>query len=493
MREFDPSAPEFADRIKALGPPADGKKWTVREVADATEASNVLVQSLIDGNPIYPVWRDEDVLDTWFSSASVAVLHARLAGQDAGVGALLSHRVLVTGFDIIFFWVARMMMLGMHFMGDVPFHDRLYPRAGARREGAKMSKSKGNVIDPLALIEQYGADAAALHVGGHGGPGARHQARHPRVEGYRNFATKLWNATRFLEMNECVRVEGFDPASVTQTLNRWIVTETARCVSDVSAALDGYRFNDAAGGVYRFVWNTFCDWYIELAKPALNGDDEAFKAETRATAAWAVDEILKVLHPFMPFITEELWQRTGETGPTRTGQLTLTAWPSLQVSDETAAGEINWLVDMITQIRSVRSESNVPAGAKVPLVMVGASAQTLARLDTHTAAIRQLARVETIETADSAPKGSAQIVVGEATVCLPLAGVIDFEGEKARLTKEIDKIDADIARIDKKLANPKFVEKAPEEVVAGEKEKRDDFVARRAKIEEALRRLNDAA
>lgn len=437
--------------------------------------------------------RDDDVLDTWFSSALWPFSTLGWPDKTPELARYYPTSVLVTGFDIIFFWVARMMMAGKHFMGEEPFHT-IYIHALVRDEkGAKMSKSKGNVIDPLSLIEQYGADALRFTLAAMAAQGRDIKLATSRVEGYRNFATKLWNATRFLEMNECVRIEGFDPANVTQTLNRWIVTETARCVTDVTAALGSYRFNDAAGAVYRFVWNTFCDWYIELAKPALNGDDEALKAETRATAAWAVDEILKVLHPFMPFITEELWQRTGEAGPARTGQLTLEAWPSLTVTDETAADEINWLVDTISQIRSVRAESNVPAGAKVPLVMVGASAETLARLDTHAAAIKQLARVETIKTAETAPKGSAQIVVGEATVCLPLAGLIDFEGEKARLAKEMDKIDADIARIDKKLANPKFVEKAPDEVVAGEKEKRDEFVARRAKVEEALSRLNDAA
>lgn len=443
------------------------------------------------GKPV-ELSRDDDVLDTWFSSALWPFSTMGWPDKTPELARYYPTSVLVTGFDIIFFWVARMMMAGKHFMGEEPFHT-IYIHALVRDEkGAKMSKSKGNVIDPLELIEQYGADALRFTLAAMAAQGRDIKLATSRVEGYRNFATKLWNASRFLEMNECVRIEGFDPANVTQTLNRWIVTETARCVTDVTAALESYRFNDAAGAVYRFVWNTFCDWYIELAKPALNGDDEALKAETRATAAWASDEILKVLHPFMPFITEELWQRTGENGPARTGQLTLEAWPSLTVTDETAADEINWLVDMITQIRSVRSESNVPAGAKVPLVMVGASVATLARLETQGAAIRQLARVETIETADSAPKGSAQIVVGEATVCLPLAGLIDFEGEKARLSKEIGKIDADIARIDKKLANPKFVEKAPDEVVAGEKEKRGELVARREKIEAALTRLNDA-
>jgi valyl-tRNA synthetase len=308
------------------------------------------------------------------------------------------------------------------------------------------------------------------------------------AEGGQRFATKLWNAARFAEMNGCARVKGFDPNTATY-VNRWIATEMGLCLADVTKALEDYRFNDAAGAVYRFTWNTFCDWYLELAKPIFNGEDEAAKAETRATAAWAIDEILKVLHPFMPFLTEELWERLGDEGVRADSLLMQAAWPEAKVSDGAAAGEINWLVSLISEIRSVRVEMNIPAGAKVAIVVAGANDETRARLKTHEPAILRLARAETVDVADAAPSGSAQIIVGEATVCLPLAGVIDLDAERGRLTKEADKLGGEIARIEKKLANPKFVAKAPEEVVEGEREKMSEFAARLEKVQVALGRL----
>ncbi|MDX5592670.1 valine--tRNA ligase [Pseudovibrio sp. SPO723] len=436
------------------------------------------------------LYRDEDVLDTWFSSALWPFSTLGWPDKTPELARYYPTSVLVTGFDIIFFWVARMMMMGNHYMKTEPF-DTVYIHALVRDEkGQKMSKSKGNVMDPLELIDEYGADALRFTLAAMAAQGRDIKLATSRVAGYRNFATKLWNACRFAEMNECKRVEGFDPALAKQTVNRWIVTETSRTIRAVTEAIDTYRFNDAAGAAYRFVWNTFCDWYLELAKPIFGGADEEAKAETRATAAWARDEILKLLHPFMPFITEELWARTVEAeGSSREGLLALSRWPSVVGEDENAAAEINWLIDMIMQIRSVRSEMNVPAGAKVPVVLSGASELTQNRLKIHEAAIMKNARAETVSVADEAPKGSAQIVVGEATVCLPLAGVIDLDAEKARLEKDLGKIDGELIKITKKLENPRFVEKAPAEVVQGEKDRVVELTERKVKTTEALARL----
>ncbi|MCR9055841.1 MAG: valine--tRNA ligase [Rhodobacteraceae bacterium] len=434
--------------------------------------------------------RDEDVLDTWFSSALWPFSTLGWPHKTPELERYYKTDVLVTGLDIIFFWVARMMMQGIHFMGEVPFHTVYFNSIVVDGKGKKMSKSTGNVIDPLDLIDRFGADATRFALASQEVQ-ARRMLRmsDQAAEGGQRFATKLWNAARFAEMNGCARVEGFDPAATKHTLNRWIATEMGRCTAEVTAALEDYRFNDAAGAVYRFTWNTFCDWFLELAKPVFNGDDEAAKAETRATAAWAIDEILKVLHPFMPFLTEELWERLGDEGASADGLIMLTAWPVECVSDAAAADEINWLVKLISEIRSVRAEMNVPAGAKVAIVINGANDKTKSRLKTHESAILRLARAESVQLADAAPSGSAQIIVGETTVCLPLAGVIDLGAEKARLEKEVGKLDGEISKIEKKLSNPKFVEKAPEEVVNGEREKIADSLEKRAKVQVALNRL----
>ncbi|MCW2307479.1 valine--tRNA ligase [Rhodobium gokarnense] len=433
--------------------------------------------------------RDEDVLDTWFSSALWPFSTLGWPDQTPELQRYYQTDVLITAFDIIFFWVARMMMMGLHFMDEEPFHT-VYIHALVRDEkGQKMSKSKGNVIDPLELIDEYGADALRFTLAAMAAQGRDIKLAPTRVAGYRNFATKLWNATRFAEMNGCVRVPGFDPATAREPVNRWIATETARCAGAVRDGLETYKFNEAAGSLYRFVWNTFCDWYLELAKPILTGPDGAAKDEVRATAAWAIDRILVLLHPFMPFVTEELWQRTGEDGPARDGMLIHTAWPHLDFADADAADELNWLVDVISAVRSVRAEMNVPAGARTSLVVLGADEALKARFDTHLPAIERLARVDDLTFADTAPEESAQIVIGAATLCLPLAGVVDLNAERARLDKELKKIDGDITRIDKKLGNEQFLAKAPEEVVEGEREKREEFVQLRAKMAEARGRL----
>jgi valyl-tRNA synthetase len=431
--------------------------------------------------------RDEDVLDTWFSSALWPFSTLGWPDSTAELKRYYPTSALVTGFDIIFFWVARMMMMGLHFMKEIPFHD-VYIHALVRdASGAKMSKSKGNVIDPLALIDEYGADALRFTLAAMAAMGRDIKLSTQRVEGYRNFATKLWNAARFAEMNGCATVAKFDPKSAKETLNRWIAHESAKAAAEVTEAIEAYRFNDAAAAIYRFVWNIYCDWYLELAKPLLTGPDGAGKSETQAMVAWARDEILKLLHPFMPFVTEELWAMTGKHDVL----LALDKWPALSgLADDKAEAEIGWVIDLVTAIRSVRAEMNITAA--IPLVLANASAETGARAERWAEFIKRLARVSDISSATAAPKGSVQLVVRGEVAALPLKGVIDLAAERTRLAKEMQKADADIARSDAKLNNPKFIERADEEVVEEEKEKREDAVGRRTKIAEALERLKDA-
>ena len=455
---------------------------------DAAEA-----QALADAHYGKPtaLKRDDDVLDTWFSSALWPFSTMGWPDETPELKRYYPTDVLVTGFDIIFFWVARMMMMGLEFLDEEPFHT-VYMHALVRDEkGQKMSKTKGNVIDPLELIDQYGADATRFTLAAMAAQGRDLKLSLQRVEGYRNFVTKIWNAARFLEMNECRRVEGYDPKANTLPLNRWIVGATARGAAAVTQGIVDYKFNEAANAAYDFVWGTFCDWYVEFAKPVFMGEDEAAKAETRATAAWALDQILAILHPFMPFVTEELWAETGKFGPARQNMLILTDWPDLAgLEDPEADAELNWLIDVITNVRSVRSEMNVPAGAKLPLVVVGAGDTTLKRLVAGTSLITRLARLEEISPQSTVPGESAQFVVGEATWALPLAGVIDIAAEKIRLEKEVGKLDAEVAQIDKKLGNEQFVAKAPEEVIEEQKARREAAIQRRHHIAEALTRLS---
>ncbi|MCB1500314.1 MAG: class I tRNA ligase family protein, partial [Bauldia sp.] len=387
-------------------------------------------------------------------------------------------------FDIIFFWVARMMMMGLHFMGEVPFRD-VYIHAIVRDEkGAKMSKSKGNVIDPLGLIDKFGADALRFTLAAMAAQGRDIKLAESRVEGYRNFATKLWNAARFAEHYGCRPVESFDPAAASETLNRWIVTELTRAAREITGAIEAYKFNEAAGAAYRFTWNLFCDWYLELSKPVLNGEECAAKEETRETVAFVLDRIAALLHPFMPFITEELWAR-GEARPL----LALSPWPDLRFEDDRAAAEINWLIRLISDVRSVRSEMNVPAGAMVPLSVSGAYAETLDRIRIHEVVIKRLARSEEITRSDMPLEGAVQVLVEEATISLALKGVIDLAAERARLAREADKIRKEIVKIDQKLSNAQFMAKAPEEVVEEQRDRREESLALLARTEAAIARL----
>ncbi len=438
--------------------------------------------------------RDEYVLDTWFSSGLWAFSTLGWPDQTPELKRFYPTSVLVTGFDIIFFWVARMMMMSLHFMDDVPFRD-VYIHALVRDEkGAKMSKSKGNVIDPLHLIDDYGADALRFTLAAMAAQGRDIKLSTQRVEGYRNFATKFWNACRFAEMNACGAPAGFEPRAAKQTLNRWIAHETARAAREVTEAIEGYRFNEAAGAVYRFVWNTYCDWYIELAKPLLTGSDEAAKAETRAMVAWVRDQVLALLHPFMPFVTEELWAVTAEGGTARASLLALAPWPALDgLQDDKAEAEIGWVVDLVTAVRSVRAEMNISPATPIPLTLAGVSADTKARAGRWGEFVKRLARLGDITFADAPPQGSVQLLVRGETAALPLKGVVDLGAERTRLEKELTKVEADIKRVDAKLGNADFLARAPEEVVDGEREKRDEAQARKAKIIEALARLEGAA
>jgi valyl-tRNA synthetase len=435
--------------------------------------------------------RDEDVLDTWFSSALWPFSTLGWPDETKEVKRYYPTDVLVTGFDIIFFWVARMMMMGLHVMDEVPFRD-VYIHALVRDEkGQKMSKSKGNVIDPLDLIGNYGADALRFTLAAMAAQGRDIKLSSSRVEGYRNFATKLWNAARFAEINTCVPQPDFDPATAKVTLNRWIAGESERTLAAVTEALQGFRLNEAAGAIYHFIWHVYCDWYLELIKPILAGADAAAAAETRAMTAYVLDQALKLLHPFMPFVTEELWvKRAPEAG--RATLVMLAPWPEHRgLENAEADAEIGWLIRVISEVRSVRAEMNVPAGAKVPLVVSGASDATRGRVARHEETMLRLARLETIEFGAS-PHGAVQILLDEAVLALPLAGIIDVDAEQKRLKREIDKVGSEIKQLDAKLGNEKFVSRAPERVVEEQRERKTEAEAVAAKLTQALKRLEAA-
>ena len=433
--------------------------------------------------------RDEDVLDTWFSSALWPFSTLGWPEKTPELSTYYPTSVLVTGFDIIFFWVARMMMMGLHFMEEEPFAI-VYVHALVRdKSGAKMSKSKGNVVDPLDLIDEFGADALRFTLAIMAAQGRDVKLDPQRIAGYRNFGTKLWNATRFAGINGAVHDVPLKLEGLALPLNRWIVTELSRTVAETDAALAAFRFNDAAAAIYRFVWNLFCDWYVELSKPVFLEGDEEHKAETRRVTGFVLDRIFALLHPFMPFLTEELWALTAPSGETRPQLLCHTRWPETGFEDETAAADINWLIELVGEIRSVRSQMNVPAGAEADLVVIGADADTLARIDRHGGALRRLARLKEIAPGEDAPAQSAQLVVAGTRFAIPLAGMIDIDAERARLRKGGTKALDEVARIDKKLGNERFVASAPAEVVEQEREKRSAYLAEAEALRAALARL----
>jgi valyl-tRNA synthetase len=480
----------WGHRIPAWYGP-DGKVFVAETEAEAK------AQAMETYGHEEPLRQDEDVLDTWFSSALWPFSTLGWPEKTPDLERFYPTSVLITAGDIIFFWVARMMMQGLHFMGEVPF-ERVFFNALVRdAEGKKMSKTKGNVMDPLELVDDYGADALRFTLTAMSGHQRDIKLSRQRIEGYRNFGTKLWNAARFCQMNGCVRAEGFDPARVQGVLNRWIVGETAKTSRAVTRALEDCAFDDAASALYRFIWNVFCDWYVELAKPILNGEDAAAKAEVQATAAWTLDVILKLLHPVTPFITEELWGQTAGVGAPRDHQgfLMTAPWPDLSDSlvDPAAQAEIDLVVAAVSEGRSVRSELNVPPSARPPLLVIEADEAQRKVLLANAPVIAQTLRVSEVRVEAAAPEGAIPYVVAGATLALPVAEFIDLAAERARLTKEIAGLAQDIERTAKKLANPDFVARAPEEVVEENRERLAEAEAAKAKLESALSRLQAVA
>ena len=433
--------------------------------------------------------QDEDVLDTWFSSGLWPFSTLGWPDQTAELSRYYPGDVLVTGFDIIFFWVARMMMMGLYVMGEVPFRD-VYIHGLVRDErGQKMSKSKGNVIDPLELIGEFGTDALRFTVCALTGPGRDIKLGRGTVESYRSFVTKLWNAARFCEMNGVAPMPGFDPAAATSPLCRWMLDATNRAVDDATVALEAYRFNDYAQAAYRTTWNDFCDWFLEFAKPVLNGPDGAEKDEVRATAAHTLGVLLRLLHPAMPFVTEHLW---GEMGFGAAGSLIRTAWPlPSPVADAAAArDELDWVVRLVGEVRAVRAEMNVPPSALAPVLLRDARPETLARAAAWSEAIRRMARASEIGALEGAmPKGSAQAVVDEATVVIPLAGLIDLDAERKRLEKDRAKALAEAEKVSRKLENADFVARAKAEVVEENRERLVGFEREAARLQAAIERI----
>ena len=473
----------WGHRIPAWYAP-DGEVFVAEDEASAKAAARAKLGRDVE------LRQDEDVLDTWFSSALWPFSTLGWPNETQDLKRFYPTSTLVTGFDIIFFWVARMMMMGIQFMDEVPFQRVVINGLVRDERGQKMSKSKGNVIDPLDVIDDLGADALRFSMAILSGARDIKLSKN-RIEGYRNFGTKLWNAARFCQMNECTPDAAYDPAAVKETLNRWIRSETVKTAQAVSAALDAADFAEAANVLYRFVWNVFCDWYLELAKPILNGDEGRAKAETRATAAWALDQILRLLHPISPFITEELWDKTAEFGPRRDGLLIEAKWPALSGEwiDEAATAEIDWLIGLVSEVRSIRSEMNVPPSARPPLVLVGAGPLTQERLKRNRDRLCTLARLEAVREAPATPHGAVLFVAGETTAALSVAEYIDLAAEKARLAKALAAAEQDVARIARKLDNADFVARAPPEVVEENREKLAEAEAALEKLKAAAARL----
>ncbi|MBV8838947.1 MAG: valine--tRNA ligase, partial [Alphaproteobacteria bacterium] len=431
--------------------------------------------------------QDEDVLDTWFSSALWPFSTLGWPDETPELKRYYPGDVLVTGFDIIFFWVARMMMQGIHFMHDVPFRT-VYIHGLVRDErGQKMSKSKGNIIDPLDMIERYGADALRFTICALTGPGRDVKLGAARVQDYRSFVTKLWNAARFCEMNGIRPDPSFTPADATLPLTRWILDALNTAVEDAAGALEAYRFDEYAAACYRFIWNTFCDWFLEFAKPALAEGETPAAAEVRSTAAHVLGIVLRLLHPAMPFVTEALWDQFGY-GPEFS--LIRSPWPEpVPVADgESARAELDWVVRLVSEVRSVRAEVKVPAGVQLPVFLRDAEPRNAARAERWIDAIKRLARASEVRVVSGeTPKGAAQAVLDEATIVLPLEGIIDLPAERTRLSRERAKVLAAAEKIAKKLANQDFVRRAPEEVV---EENRDRLAAAQAeatRLDAALR------
>ncbi len=436
--------------------------------------------------------QDEDVLDTWFSSALWPFSTLGWPEATPELARYYPGDVLVTGFDIIFFWVARMIMMGLYVMQDVPFRTVLINGLVRDERGQKMSKTKGNVIDPLSLIDAYGADALRFTVAVQSGAGRNIKLGPAMVETNRSFVTKLWNAARFCEMNSATPVDAvpeprFNPADAKLPLSRWILDAAAHAIAEATAALEAYRLNDYAQGCYRFVWNDFCDWFLELAKPGFMTEDAA---ELRMVAAHVLDLILRLLHPVTPFVTEALWDQLGY-GPA--GSLIRAPWPELiDVADaEAARAELSWVIRLISEIRAIRAEMNVPAASQIPVFLHDASAATIDRAMRWRDAVKRLARVSEIgPLAQAVPKNAVQAVLDEATLVLPLSDLIDLAAERARLAATRVKTLGEAEKISRKLENTDFVGRAPEEVVAENRERLAAAQSEITRLDAALARLN---
>lgn len=431
--------------------------------------------------------QDEDVLDTWFSSALWPF--ATMGWPDADVKAIgrFPNDVLISGFDILFFWDARMLMQGLHFLGNVPFKTLYLHGLVRAADGSKMSKSKGNTVDPLGLIDQYGADALRFFMAAMESQGRDIKMDEKRVEGYRNFATKLWNAARFCQSNGIGASTTQSPPEATRAVNRWIIAETVSAVQAVDLALAEYRFDGAANAIYQFAWSRFCDWYLELIKPVSSGDERGqIDDETKAVAGWVLDQILVLLHPFMPFITEELWHAMGD----REYPIITAKWPmaDARALDVDAQKEIDWLIRIVSEIRSSRTELNVPPGARLPLHVRDASPATIARLDAQGAALARMARVDLAQ-GEAPVGGAAQVVIDEATFVLPLEGVIDLDAERARLAKALAAAEKERDSLSGRLGNPSFVERAKPEAVEKARADHAEKSEEAARLHAAIGRL----
>ncbi|MGH1369419.1 MAG: valine--tRNA ligase [Maritimibacter sp.] len=489
---FDEVISAFKDEIADTPTPINHAR--VIEVEDRAAATQAFAEGLaaynVSQDPtklVYPVWRDADVLDTWFSSGLWPFGTLGWPKETPELAKYFPTDVLITGQDILFFWVARMMMMSHAVMDQDPFHTVYLHQLVRDEKGKKMSKTTGNVIDPLEIIDEFGADALRMTNASMAAIGGVLKLSKERITGYRNFGTKLWNASKFAQMNDCQPAPDFDPAAVEGTVNKWIIGETARARIMVDEALAAYRFNDAANGLYAFIWGKVCDWYVEFAKPLFSSEDAAVVAETRATMAWVLDQCLVLLHPIMPFITEELW---GEIAP-RAKMLVHADWPTYgdELIDADADREMNWVIKLIEDTRSARAQMHVPAGLKIPVILQDLDAAGRAAWDTNETLIKRLARIESLTEMADLPKGCVTIPVEGGTFALPLADIIDVDEEKARLEKTLGKLAKEIGGLKGRLNNPKFAQSAPAEVVEETKANLDAREAEAGKLEEALARL----
>nr|WP_294847216.1 valine--tRNA ligase [uncultured Sphingomonas sp.] len=425
--------------------------------------------------------RDEDVLDTWFSSALWPFATLGWPEQTHDLARHYPNDVLISGFDILFFWDARMAMQGFEFMGEKPWKT-LYLHGLVRDEhGAKMSKSKGNVVDPLGLIDKYGADALRFTLTAMESQGRDIKLDEKRVEGYRNFATKLWNAARFLQGNGVGASSSIAAPEAKLPVNRWIIGEVVETLAKLNKAFDELRFDGMADAIYHFTWGTFCDWYVELIKGTW--DDE-----TRGVAAWAFDQILVMLHPFMPFVTEELWQSMGQ-GSRDHYPLITAKWPAPEASvDAAAKADVAALVEVIEAVRTMRSELNIPWTATLTPHVLG-DAGLVERLAANQATLARMAKVDAPIVTDSAPAGSAQIVAAGSTIAFPLEGAIDLDAERARLKKAVEAAEKERDSLAARLGNPNFTERAKPEAVAKAQADHDARAAEAERLSAALARL----